>query len=179
MGVSFIEIWMTMQIRNAAAGDAATIATIYNDAVLHTTAIWNDVTVDADNRADWIAQRQAQGFPVLVACDDTQVLGYASYAPFRAFDGYRLTVEHSVYVDATRRGGGTGRKLMQALIDRARGDGLHVMVAAIEAGNAASIRLHESLGFGQTALMPQVGQKFGRWLDLAMLQLRLDGRAAP
>ncbi|CUH62967.1 N-acyltransferase YncA [Thalassovita gelatinovora] len=168
-----------MQIRNATAGDAAAIAAIYNDAVLHTTAIWNDVTVDAANRADWIVQRQAQGFPVLVACDAAAVFGYASYGPFRAFDGYRMTVEHSVYVDATRRGSGTGRHLMQALIKQAQTDGLHVMVAAIEAGNAASIRLHQQLGFQQTGLMPQVGQKFGRWLDLAMLQLRLNDRATP
>ncbi|MBR9651791.1 GNAT family N-acetyltransferase [Thalassovita aquimarina] len=168
-----------MQIRNATAADADAIAAIYNDAVLHSTAIWNDVTVDAANRARWIDDRQAQGFPVLVACDGADVLGYASYGPFRAFDGYRLTVEHSVYVDATRRGGGIGRALLQALIERARGDGFHVMVAAVEARNAGSIRLHESLGFEQTGLMPQVGQKFGRWLDLAMLQLRLDNRAPP
>lgn len=168
-----------MQIRNARPADAAAIAAIYNDAVLNSTAIWNDVTVDADNRAQWIADRQAQGFPVLVACDGAEVLGYASFGPFRAFDGYKLTVEHSVYVDATRRGGGIGRALLQALIERARADGFHVMVAAVEAGNTGSIRLHEALGFERTGFMPQVGQKFGRWLDLAMLQLRLDERATP
>lgn len=168
-----------MQIRNATPADAAAIAAIYNDAVLNSTAIWNDVTVDADNRAQWIADRQAQGFPVLVACDGAEVLGYASYGPFRAFDGYKLTAEHSVYVDAARRGGGIGRALLQALIERARDDGFHVMVAAVEAGNTGSIRLHEALGFERTGFMPQVGQKFGRWLDLAMLQLRLDEREAP
>ncbi|MDX1779790.1 MAG: GNAT family N-acetyltransferase [Thalassovita sp.] len=168
-----------MQIRNAETKDAAAIAAIYNDAVLHSTAIWNDVTVDAKNRAGWIADRQKQGFPVLVACDGDTVLGYASYGPFRAFDGYKLTVEHSVYVDTARRGGGIGRALLQALIERARADGFHIMIAAIEAGNTPSIRLHEKLGFEQTALMPQVGQKFGRWLDLAMLQLRLNDRETP
>jgi len=83
-----------------------------------------------------------------------------------------------VYVrtDAHRRG--IGHALMQTLIDRARRLGKHVMVAAIEAGNAPSIALHQRLGFQQTALMPEVGCKFGRWLDLAFLQLTLDTGSA-
>jgi phosphinothricin acetyltransferase len=165
-------------IRSATPDDAAAIAAIYNHAVTHTTAIWNDQTVDAANRADWIKARLGDGLPVLV-WDQGGVLGYASYGPWRAFDGYRLTVEHSVYVAPKAQGVGIGRRLMEALITRARTDGLHVMVAGIDAGNQGSIALHERLGFTQTALMPQVGQKFGRWLDLAFLQLVLDDRAAP
>lgn len=168
-----------MKIREAAAGDADAIAAIYNDAVANTTAIWNEIPVDAANRAAWIAARQAAGFPVLVAVADGDVLGYASYGDFRAFDGYRATVEHSVYVTAAARGTGLGRALLARLIERARGQGKHAMVAAIEAGNAPSIRLHQALGFASVGLMPQVGQKFGRWLDLALMQLTLDDRAAP
>lgn len=168
-----------MEIRDAKAEDAAGIAAIYNDAVATTTAIWNDVTVDAENRAAWIAARQGAGFPVLVAVEGEVVLGYAAFGDFRAFDGYLGTVEHSVYVAASARGAGLGRALLAALIPRARGMGKHAMVGAIEAGNAASIRLHLSLGFVQVGLMPQVGQKFGRWLDLALLQLTLDDRPAP
>ena len=164
-----------LHIRDAMAGDAPGIAAIYNDAVLHTTAIWNEVRVDTANRAQWIAERQARGYPVLVASDARgAVLGYASFGDWRAFDGYRHTVEHSVYVHPDCRGQGVGRRLMQALIERARGLGKHVMVAAIEAGNTGSIALHEQLGFVQTGRMPEVGTKFGRWLDLAWLQLRLD-----
>lgn len=168
-----------MEIRDATAADAAGIAAIYNDAVENTTAIWNEIRVDAANRAAWIETRQAAGYPVLVAAEGDAVLGYASFGDFRAFDGYRGTVEHSVYVRGDARGGGLGRKLLAALVPRARGIGKHVMVAAIEAGNAPSIRLHESLGFVPVGTMPQVGQKFGRWLDLALLQLTLDGREAP
>lgn len=165
-------------IRTATPADAPAIAAIYNHAVEHTTAIWNDVTVDADNRVGWMQDRLAAGLPVIV-WDHGGVLGYASYGPWRAFDGYRQTVEHSVYVAPNAQGGGIGRRLMESLITRARKDGLHVMVAGVEAENIGSIRLHERLGFTQTGLMPQVGQKFGRWLDLAFLQLVLDDRAAP
>lgn len=164
-----------MPIRDARPADAAAIMAIYNDAVQNTTAIWNDVLVDEANRRTWIAERQARGYPVLVATDEAdKVLGYASFGDWRAFDGYRHTVEHSVYVHAEGRGQGTGRRLMQALIARAQALGKHVMVAAIESGNTASVRLHERLGFVQTGHMPQVGTKFGRWLDLSFLQLQLD-----
>ena len=164
-----------MPIRDAHPGDAPALCAIYNDAVAHTTAIWNEVLVDEANRIAWLQDRQGRGYPVLVATDaQDRAIGYASFGDWRAFDGFRLTVEHSVYVHRDARGGGIGRQLMEALIERARALGKHVMVAAIEAGNSPSIRLHEQLGFVQTGLMPQVGAKFGRWLDLAFLQLQLD-----
>ena len=167
-------------IRDAETTDAAAIADIYNDAVQHTTAIWNEVTVDAADRAGWMHARRAAGFPVLVATDDAgTVIGYASYGPWRAFDGYRHTVEHSVYVRDGQRGAGLGSTLLTALVDRARAAEVHVMVAAVEAGNAASIRLHERHGFERVGLMPEVGTKFGRWLDLALLQLTLGQPEQP
>jgi len=168
-----------MIIRTATAADAQGLAEIYNHAVENTVAILNETLVDAENRASWVAQRQGDGFPVLVAEEDGLILGYASYGPWRPFHGFRETVEHSVYVRAGQRGKGLGRKLMQALIDEARANGLHMMVAAVTAGNDASIKLHESLGFQITARMPQVGQKFGDWLELIFLQLRLDDRPQP
>lgn len=162
-----------MQVRDARAADAEAISEIYNDAVLNTTAIWNDVTVDAADRAAWIAQRQESGFPVLVATDDDDVVGYATYGSFRPHDGFRHTVEHSVYVRGDQRGSGIGGTLMTQLIERARENGVHVMVAAIESGNTGSLRLHEKFGFVETGRMPEVGTKFGRWLDLVLLQLAL------
>ncbi|TPE52763.1 N-acetyltransferase family protein [Amaricoccus solimangrovi] len=169
-----------MTIRAAEETDAAGIAAIYNDAVEHTTAIWNEATVDAANRIDWIRGRRAAGYPVLVAVDPAgRVAGYASFGDWRAFDGYRHTVEHSVYVRADARGAGIGPRLMRALIAEARDLGKHVMVAGIEAGNAGSIALHERLGFARVGFMPQVGTKFGRWLDLVFLQLTLDARERP
>lgn len=166
-----------MRVRDAIEDDAAAIAAIYNDAVEHTTAIWNDRTVDAADRAQWMRDRRARGYPVLVAVDAAgAVAGYASFGDWRAFDGFRHTVEHSVYVRADVRGGGVGRALMTALIASARELGKHVMVGAVEADNAASLALHRALGFEQTGRMPEVGTKFGRWLDLAFVQLRLDDR---
>ncbi|NQX30044.1 N-acetyltransferase family protein [Microbacteriaceae bacterium VKM Ac-2854] len=169
-----------MQIRDANPADLPGILAIYNDAVLNTAAIWNDATVDLANREAWFADRQRLGYPILVAVDEADaVLGYSSFGDWRPFDGFRNTVEHSAYVHAEHRGAGIGRILMVALIERARAIGKHVMVAAVEAGNAGSIRLHESLGFESVGLLPQVGVKFGRWLDLAFLQLVLDERATP
>jgi phosphinothricin acetyltransferase len=163
-----------MQILDATASHAEGIAAIYNHAVQHTTAIWNEQIVDAQDRADWLTARQAAGFPVLVALDeDGAVLGYASYGPWRDFDGYRRTVEHSVYVREGLRGRGTGSALLGALIDRARAQGIHVIVAGIDAANEGSVRLHERFGFERTGVLREVGIKFGRWLDLAFLQLVL------
>ena len=169
-----------MTIQDASPADAPAIAAIYNDAVVNTTAIWNEHQVDAANRRAWLTERQGQGYPVLVAVDALgDVVGYASFGDWRAWDGYRNTVEHSVYVRADQRGAGIGKALMLALIDRARTIGKHVMVAGIEAGNIGSIRLHERLGFAQVGLLPQVGMKLGRWLALAFLQQTLDARATP
>lgn len=163
-----------MLIRDAGLSDIAAITAIYNHAVLHTTAIWNDTPISVQNRIDWLQQRQAQGYPVLVAVNQThEVLGYASFGDWRPFDGYKQTVEHSVYVREGQQGAGIGTALMQALMLRARQLDKHVMVAAVDADNIASIKLHLALGFQQVGLMPQVGRKFGRWLDLVWLQLIL------
>ncbi len=168
-----------MHIRRGTEQDCAVIADIYNYAVVHTAAIWNDKTVDTSNRIQWMAQRQSLGYPVLVAVENEQVIGYASFGDWRAFDGFRHTVEHSVYVHPEHGGKGTGRALMVALVEAAKACGKHVMVAAIESQNAASLHLHATLGFTVTGQMPQVGTKFGRWLDLTFMQLQLDNRTDP
>lgn len=168
-----------MIIRHASKEDCAAIGEIYNHAVLHTAAIWNDKTVDTDNRIAWFEARTLAGYPVLVMEDEGVVAGYASFGDWRAFDGFRHTVEHSVYVHPQHQGKGIGRSLMEALIVEARKIGKHVMVAGIEAQNQTSIHLHETLGFVTTGQMPQVGTKFGRWLDLTFMQLQLDERSDP
>ena len=166
---------MSYSIVDASEADLPDILAIYNDAVQHTTAIWNETLVDLVNRRAWLAECTAAGFPVLVAHDAVgKVVGYASYGTWRSIEGFRHTVEHSVYVRADQRGKGLGPLLMQALIERARAANLHVMVAAIESENAASIRLHQRLGFVTCGQMPQVGRKFGRWLDLTFMQLILE-----
>ena len=168
------------QIEDASEADLPGILEIYNDAVHNTLAIWNETPVDLGNRRDWWQARRAQGYPVLVARDaDGAVLGYASFGDWRPFEGFRHTVEHSVYIHPSARGRGVARALMTALILRARALDKHVMVAGVESGNAASLALHRKLGFVVTAEMPQVGCKFGRWLDLTFLQLALDAREVP
>ena len=171
-----------MRIDDATQAHVEAITAIYNDAVENTTAIWNDQTVDANNRSQWLSDRRESGMPVVVCIsenDEYDVLGYATYAQWRPFDGYRLTVEHSVYVRNDQHGKGIGTQLMRVLIERAKGSGIHVMVAGIDASNEASIALHEKLGFEVVGKMPQVGVKFGRWLDLAFLQRTLDSRQDP
>lgn len=166
-------------IRDATEQDLPAIRDIYNDAVRNTTAIWNEQPVDLANRLAWFSARQAQGYPVLVSTENDEVTGYASFGDWRPFEGFRYSVEHSVYVRSDQRGQGVGPRLMQALIERARACGKHVMVAAIESGNQASIRLHERQGFITTGQMPQVGIKFGRWLNLTFMQLALNPGAEP
>jgi L-amino acid N-acyltransferase YncA len=163
-----------MDIREASEADAPGILRIYNDAVLHTTAIWNEQPSSLEARHAWLAERRQSGFPVLVATDGAEVLGYASFGAFRPWDGYRHTVEHSVYVDRAARRGGVGRALVEALIERARAMGKHVMVAGIEATNEPSLRLHAGLGFVEAGHLKSVGRKFDRWLDLVFMQLMLQ-----
>ncbi|KTT32790.1 acetyltransferase [Pseudomonas oryzihabitans] len=168
---------MSLIVRDAIPADLPAILAIYNDAVANTTAIWNDNLVDLANRQAWFDLRADQGYPILVAEDaNGEVVGYSSFGDWRPFDGFRHTVEHSVYVRNDQRGQGIGPRLMTMLIERARACDKHVMVAAIESGNLASIRLHERLGFLTTGQMPQVGTKFGRWLDLTFMQLMLEQR---
>lgn len=166
-----------MNIRDAVEADLDGIREIYNEAVENSTAIWNDHVVDLENRRAWFADRRENGFPVLVAADeDDRVLGYASYGPWRPHDGFRHTVEHSVYVRDGQRGSGIGRAMMVALIERARQDGKHVMVGAIESANRGSVHLHQQLGFLHVGQLREVGTKFGRWLDLTFMQLTLTPR---
>jgi L-amino acid N-acyltransferase len=160
-------------LRDATEADLPAILAIYNHAVAETTAIWNETLVDLDNRKAWFEARQARGFPILVTEIDGRIAGYASYGDWRAFDGFRQSVEHSVYVEKDFYGRGLGKALMTALIESARAGNIHVMIAAIEAGNTGSIALHKSLGFRLVGTHHEVGQKFGRWLDLTMMELKL------
>ncbi|NMY72849.1 GNAT family N-acetyltransferase [Pseudomonas sp. WS 5071] len=171
---------MSYVIREAIPADLPAIREIYNDAVLNTLAIWNEQTVDLHNREQWFEARQKQGYPILVIVDDANVpLGYASFGDWRPFEGFRHTVEHSLYVHPDQRGKRLGPQLLTALIERARSGGKHVMVAAIESANAASIHVHKQLGFVTCGRMPQVGIKFGRWLDLTFMQLMINPGALP
>jgi L-amino acid N-acyltransferase len=165
-----------LEIRDAQDGDLAGILHIYNDVISSSTAIYRDTPATLEDRRAWLEDRRAQGYPVLVAVDGSAVMGFASFGDFRAWPGYRYTVEHTVHVRADCRAQGIGARLVVALIDRAAAMGKHVMIAGVDADNERSLRFHERLGFERVAHFKQVGFKFGRWLDLIFLQRMLDSR---
>jgi phosphinothricin acetyltransferase len=167
-----------MDIRTATEADLPAILAITNDAILNTTSSWNIHPTTLEARRQWLADRQAAGLPVLVSVIDGAVAGFGSYGSFRAWDGYALTVEHSIYVDAGFRRRGAGRVLLAALIDHATAAGMHVMMGVISADNAVSVRLHEQFGFAVVGRLPEVGRKFDRWLDLVLMQKTLHRHAA-
>lgn len=160
-----------MQIRPARDEDLQAITNIYNDAGVGTTASYDLEPVSVDNRRAWLEERRNRNQAVLVAEDEGQVRGFASYGTFRDKAGYDQTVEHSVYVADGARALGVGRMLMLALIDRARGDGVHAMIGVLDADNEASVAFHQKLGFEVVGRLPQVGRKFDRWLDALFVQL--------
>ena len=159
-----------MQIRDAGEPDLPGLLAIYNDVIATSTAVYSYLPVTLDDRLQWWRTRVASGYPVLVATDQSAILGFATFGDFRAWPGYRFTVEHSVHVRADRRGQGIGKELVEALFPRAAALGKHVMIAGVDAANAASIRFHERLGFEQVGHLREVGYKFDRWLDLVLLQ---------
>jgi L-amino acid N-acyltransferase YncA len=165
---------MPTLIRPAGEADLPAILAIHNHAVLHTTAIWSVRPVDLANRRAVLAERQAKGYAFLAAVEGDVLLGYATFGDFRPHDGYFKTVEHSIYVHPDHQRRGVARALMPPLIDAARQIGKHAMVGGIDATNAGSIALHEAFGFDKVGLLPQVGYKFGRYLDLLFMQKVLD-----
>ena len=164
-------------IRDARGGDLAGILAIVNDVILTSTAIYHDQPETPAQRLEWMRKRRDWGYPVLVAdcLRGGGIIGFAAFSDFRnGWDGFRHTVEHSVHVRGDARGRGVGQTLVGTLIDQARMLGKHVLVASVDAQNAQSLRMHEKLGFVRVGMLPQVGCKFGRWLDMALLQLVLD-----
>jgi phosphinothricin acetyltransferase len=164
---------LILDVRDARESDLPGLLTIYNDVIASSTAVYREEAATLDDRRTWLRTRTSEGYPVLVAVDDAGVAGFASFGDFRAWPGYRFTVEHTVHVRADRRGQGVGSALMRPLIDRAVQLGKHVMVAGVDADNAGSIRFHERLGFVTAGHFHEVGFKFGRWLDLVFMEKRL------
>lgn len=164
---------MNATIRPAQMNDLPAILAIYNDAVLHTTATYDNEPSTLEQRAAWYGERTGQGFPVLAAEQAGAVVGFGTYGTYKPRHGYRYTAEHSVYVAPEWRGQRVGHALLARLIEVARQQGLHALIGTVDAENIVSIRLHQSLGFGQVAHLREVGHKFGRWLDIVLLELIL------
>ena len=166
-------------VRDALESDVPAITEIYNAIIPGTTVAWSETLQTPAERAEWWQRQRRENFPVLVAepRDGGRVIGFASYGHFRGaglWPGYRFTVEHSIHVCEDARGRGVGRVLLKTLVGRAQDAGLHVMVGAIDGENEASLRFHRRMGFREVGRMPQVGWKFGRWLDLVLVQRILE-----
>ncbi len=157
-------------IHEAREDDLPRILAITNEAIATTTSVWNVSPATFAMRNAWMRERQARGFPVLVAKVEGVVQAFGSFGDFRAWEGYRHTVEHSIYVDPVAQGRGLGRALLDGLVERAGTLGMHVMIGGIEADNVRSIRLHERAGFEEAGRLKEVGRKFDRWLDLVLMQ---------
>ncbi len=154
---------------------ARAIVDIFNEAILNSTALYDYTPRPLESMADWFGQKADARYPVIgVESDQGTLLGFASFGQFRVRPAYKYTVEHSVYIHHDHRSQGLGPLLMQRLIEHATMQDYHVMVGGIDASNAASIRMHERLGFSHSGTIHQAGFKFGRWLDLAFYQLILS-----
>ena len=163
-----------MEIVDAVEADLPKVTEIYNDVIRTSTAVFSDTLVTVEDRVAWWKARVAQGYPVLVAKDEDGVVGFATFGDFRAWPGYRFTVEGTIHIDASVRRRGVGAALLEVLIQRARDAGKHVMVAGVDAANVASLKFLEGNGFERVGRLREVGHKFGRFLDLVFLQYTLE-----
>lgn len=162
-----------MNIRDASVDDAEPIASIYNHFVLTTSISFEEAEVPAIEMAGRIAGVQAARLPWLVAEKDGVVAGYAYATKWRVRHAYRFSVETSVYLAPVHAGKGIGTALYEALLARLREGGYHLAIGGIALPNAASVALHEKLGFEKAAQFKEVGFKFDRWADVGYWQLRL------
>ena len=159
-------------IRPATAADCAAIAAIWNPIIRDTAITFTGVEKTETGLAAMLDDKAVAGFPVLVA-DDGGVLGFATYGTFRNGPGYARTAEHTILLGPQARGRGVGRALMAALEDDARGRGIHSLWAGVSAENPAGRAFHAAIGYAEVAVLPEVGWKFGRWLDLVLMQKML------
>ncbi len=162
-------------IRDAVEGDLPGIFAVYDEEVLRGTATFETEPKSPAGRLAWFEAHPREIYPVLVEEEGGAILGWARLQPWSPRPAYRRTAEDSVYVAAGARGRGIGRALLAELLRRARAAGIAVVVARIAGGNPASVRLHEAAGFRPVGTMRRVGEKFGRILDVAILDLHLDG----
>lgn len=160
-----------MSLRVATPADAAALKSIMDPVIETSTASFSNVTRSEAEWAAMVVDRAENNRAFYVVEDGEAVIGYATYDQFSpGNNGYRFTMEHSVYLTDAAQGKGLGRMLMIALMEHARSAGHHSMVAKIDASNTGSIRFHEALGFEVKGRLPEAGFKFDRWLDVVFMQ---------
>ena len=170
---------MTVAIRPAEITDIPAITRIYAPAVEHGTASFELDAPDETEMARRLTDLMGAGFPYIVAAIDGALAGYAYAGPFRTRPAYRLTIENSVYIAPDMQRRGIGRALLAALIEACEARGFRQMIAVIgdSTKQAASIGLHEALGFRHVGILDHVGFKHGRWLDSVLMQRELGAGA--
>lgn len=156
-----------MIIRPATPTDAGAVCAIANRVIRDTLATFNTIEKTPDQLREQIA---AGNGSYLVAEQDSAILGHAHYFPFRSGPGYRFTAEHTIHMLPAAQGQGAGRKLMQALEAKAKQAGIHVLIASVSSANPGAIAFHAALGYTETARMPELGCKWGQWLDTVFMQ---------
>jgi L-amino acid N-acyltransferase YncA len=167
---------MDLTIRDARRSDVEAITELFNQYIDTRTIEWTSRRHTVAGRSAWLAAKQEEGWPVVVAELDGAVVAVATYGDFRdstAREGYRFVVEHSIHVAERAHGRGIGTALMGELIGRARASGLHAMIGGIDGENPESVAFHERLGFIEVGRLPDIGYKFDRWLTLVFVQLTL------
>ncbi len=161
---------MSVQIRTADSRHLPAILDIINEAILHTTAIYDYARRSEAEHLKWYQEKKNEGFPLLVAERDNEIVGFATYHTFKPKIGYRFTAEHSVYVRPSCHGQGIGTALLARIIESAKENGLHSLVGYVDAENAGSLHFHKKLGFEEVGRLREVGYKFDQWLDVCLMQ---------
>lgn len=164
-----------MRISLCGEEDKAAILDILNDAILNTTALYDYKPRTPQMMDQWFEAKKRGDYPVIgVYGDHNELLGFATYGPFRNWPAYKYTVEHSIYVKSNSRGKGVGKILLQEIIQFGVHQNYHVLVGGIDTSNNHSIKLHEKFGFKHSGTIEHAGFKFGKWLNLAFYQLILS-----
>ena len=164
---------MAITIRKAVLQDVEGILEIVNHSILNSTAIYDYDARNLEQQKAWFLDKENSDYPVIVAEIDNEIAGFGTYGQFRIKVAYQFTVEHSVYVSDKFKGRGVGKLLLSELIALAKNNGFHTMIGCIDAENFGSIAFHEKFGFNNNGTLHEVGYKFGRWLNLVMMQLIL------
>jgi phosphinothricin acetyltransferase len=162
-----------IQVRLARGEDNEAIRAIYNLEVTTSTVTFDIMPRSVTEQQAWLAARSGALACLVAEDDDGTIVGFASLSHYRDRPAYATTVEDSVYVDRGAQGRGIGRALLEAMVDTARSHGFHSVVARIVDGHEASIALHRACGFESVGIEKEIGRKFGRWLDVALMQLLL------
>ena len=166
-----------MRLRSATTADAEAILEIYNLEVLTSTVTFDLIPRTVDGQAAWLAERRGAYSAVIAEVDNEDgtpvVVGFGSLSRYRERAGYATTCEDSVYVHRDHQGEGIGSTLLTELVALATDHGFHTVMAKIVGGHQASIALHERAGFSIVGREQEVGRKFGRWLDVALMQRML------